>query len=84
MKKWGYGPAWNRRYSRMVFAIAATALLLGGVWVYLIPYIRNLVPATWQTNTIAQIVITGGLILLAVFVVSLVVKQFGIRMVEAV
>lgn len=63
----------------MIFAIVITALALGGVWVYLIPLLQNQIPASFSSNKIAQILIMGGLILVAVWVVGFVVKSVGVK-----
>lgn len=63
----------------MIFAIVITALALGGVWVYLIPLLQNQIPASLSSNKIAQIAIMGGMILVAVWVVSFVVKSVGVK-----
>jgi hypothetical protein len=58
----------------MFLWIIITVFALGAFWVYITPFIQAQIPASVTTNKWMQIAVTGALILLAVFIVSRVVK----------
>jgi hypothetical protein len=59
----------------VILAVLLTVAALGGVWVFLVPSVQSQIPATWQQNKFAQVVITGGFLLITVLVVSFVLKR---------
>lgn len=63
----------------MLIAVIISAFALGAVWVYIIPMIQQYVPGALTTNKWASIAVTGVFILLAVWIVSVVVKQFHVK-----
>jgi hypothetical protein len=63
----------------MIVAILITVFALGGVWIYLIPLLQSAVPASFSANKWAQIAITGGFLLIAVWIVGFVVKAVGVK-----
>ena len=63
----------------MIVAIIITIALLGIVWTYGIPLLQGAVPAQFTQNKWMQLAVTGGFLLLTVFVVGLVVKATGVK-----
>lgn len=64
----------------MLVAVILTSLALGAAWVYAVPPIQAAVngalPASVTSNKIANIAMTGLMILASVWIVSLVAKGF--------
>lgn len=60
---------------KMFLAVIITAFALGAFWVYVTPFLQAQIPASLTSNKIMQIAVTGALLLIAVFVVSRVVKM---------
>jgi hypothetical protein len=59
----------------MLLAVVLTVLGLGALWVYGAPLAQGFIPASWQQNKIGQVAVTGGLLLIAVLIVTAVLKR---------
>lgn len=62
----------------MLFAVVLASAALGAVWVYVVPMIQNaltgVIPASYTSNKVFQVVSAGLMILVAVWIVSFVAK----------
>jgi hypothetical protein len=63
----------------MFFALAISALAAGAIWVYVIPSLQNMLPATWTSNQYAQVAITGVFILATVTAMTYVLRTLKLK-----
>lgn len=58
----------------MILALALTALAVGGAVVYVQPYITAVIPASFQTNKLTQVLTAGAVTLASLFVAFTVLR----------
>jgi hypothetical protein len=62
-----------------IVAIAITALVLGFIYTLIQPKLQAAIPASFPQGKIAQSLVVGAIILVAVFIASWIVGLVGMR-----
>jgi hypothetical protein len=62
-----------------IFALAVMALILGFIYTLIQPKLQAAIPASFPQGRIAQSLVVGAIILVAVFLASWIVGLFGVR-----
>lgn len=62
-----------------IIAIAIMALVLGFIYTLIQPKLQAAIPASFPQGRIAQSLVIGAIILVAVFIASWIVGLFGMR-----
>ena len=62
-----------------IFALAVMALVLGFIYTLIQPKLQAAIPASFPQGRIAQSLVIGAIILVAVFLASWIVGLFGMR-----
>jgi uncharacterized membrane protein YagU involved in acid resistance len=62
-----------------IVALAMMALVLGFIYTMIQPKIQAVIPASFPQGKLAQSLVVGAIILVAVFLASWIVGLFGLR-----
>jgi hypothetical protein len=62
-----------------IFALAVMALILGFIYTLIQPKLQAAIPASFPQGRIAQSLVVGAIILVAVFLASWIVGLFGMK-----